>query len=121
MFFTQEHLVPALVTTCIWRLGFGEYDATKEPAAVERLGQWLDFIEAHLRDHTWLVDQTNGPSLADLMLASQMFVGYSAYIDAAMRSAYPCIGAWFERLRTLPVLDGIFDVNMVEVRKPVPE
>src|SRR3569833_2565354 len=121
MFLTQEHLVPALVTTCIWRLGFGEYDATKEPAAVERLGQWLDFIEAHLRDHTRLVDQTNGPSLADLIMASQMFVGYSVFIDAAMRSAFPCIGAWFERLRTLPVLDGIFDVNMVEVRKPVPE
>lgn len=88
------------------------------------MNKWLDYMESHLKGRKWLISESGGeaargPSLADLIAASQMYFGYLTYIDAPMREKYPEVLRWYESLAAVPELNKLYDTagKMVEKRK----
>jgi elongation factor 1-gamma len=125
--FTTEHVGPSLLPLCMWRIGYGKYDADKNATAAVELERWLGYIEGHLgrvegKGEQWLVKTAagKGPSLADLGVAEVMYFALAHYVDQEMREKYPKIVAWYERVRGYEGMEQWYAVDMVEKRKEPP-
>ena len=118
--FLEMHLRPSTTTLIAWRLGGGEFDMKAEAKAADEILRWLKYYEGVLKVRKWLVSDTKGPSLADLVTADVFNFAFMAYIDAEMRKEYPSIVAWYERVQAVPELEGMYTGNMVEEKKVGP-
>lgn len=102
-------------------MGLEEFDAKTEEAAAKALKRWLDFFEGHLSNRQWFVNADDaGPSLADLTIGATLFSLYLSYVDATMRSEYPKVLGFFERLKGIPELTELYTGPMVEKRQEPP-
>jgi len=117
IFFSDSQLQPTLTPLIIPHTGRGPYDAKVEEAHTPDLKRWLTYIEGQLKGRVWLVNDSEGPSLADLSLGGIFVFGFQYYIDAEMRDEYPNLMNWYNRLVQVPeVKDGFGDVVLLDKR-----
>lgn len=102
MFFEQYNHEPNVATLRFWRAFVGEENLTaaqreqmpaKEVAGIAA----LTLMDRHLEGRDWFVGE--GPSLADISLFAYTHVAGEGGFDM---TPFPAIGAWVERLASLP-------------------
>lgn len=117
IFFTELQLEKTFIKLAAWRIGLAAYETAEEEKSAGEAIRWLDYIEAHLKEKKWLVNDGAGPSLADITVGSSMYFGLSLYVDAEMRTGYPNIVKWYESLASVPELTDLYTVNFIEKRR----
>jgi elongation factor 1-gamma len=115
--FLEMHVRPSLTPLIGWRLNKLACDLEVENKSALEMKRWLDYYEGQLKNRKWLASNESGPSLADIVTLDVFNFGFMAYIDAEMRKEYPSIVAWYERVRAVPELEGLYGGDMVEKRK----
>ncbi|KAK0633919.1 glutathione S-transferase [Immersiella caudata] len=123
LWFSFQHLEPALNALCLWRYGdgqYGKYDESAEEKAGGDLRRWLGYLEGELEKGGWLAG-TKGVSLGDLAICGQLYVGFMLYVDEEMRTReFPGLRGYYERvLEAVPEVREVFDLEgkWVGVRK----
>ena len=116
IFFSELQLEPTFWRVFLWRRGRTPYVAKTEASGAALLPGWLHHLEVNLKGKKWLLGDTEGPSLADLTIASVMFLAYWTYVDAEMRPEYPEIMRWYKQVQAIPELVELFAGEWVEKR-----
>ena len=95
MSFSNSELFPAL---CGWfrpLIGKDPYNADSVAEAKKQTLQRLSILESHLASSAFLVNAT--PTLADLLMASQIARGFQFVLDKDWRAeAGPNVTRWYE-------------------------
>lgn len=118
LFFGEVHVETVLHNLCYMRAGLLPYSADVDTTAVSDFRRWFDILEKHMEgERKWFANALNGPSMADLVIGGALAFGFTYYIDAELRRAYPNLVSFFSRLEDVPELAGVFTVQMIETRK----
>ena len=80
--------------------GIWPHSAEKEAAAKEALKKGLAVLDAHLATRTFLVG--DAVTLADIVAACNVFLGYTKLFDATYRKSVPHVTRWYETVANQP-------------------
>ena len=80
--------------------GIWPHSAEKEAAAKEALKKGLAVLDAHLATRTFLVG--DAVTLADIVAACNVFLGYTKLFDATYRKSVPHVTRWYETVSNQP-------------------
>lgn len=95
--FAQSEVLDNVQSLGLWRMKIAPFNEATETSAMKNLVRALDVLERYLNGREWLA---NGQkiSMADITVASALYWGFSIIIDAEMRTKYPVVVAWYERV-----------------------
>jgi elongation factor 1-gamma len=122
--FTDSHVrttLTPLVMPFVNAMFRAPYNPKAEEENLPQLHRWFKYIEAHLKGRKWLVNDAEGPSLADITLAGGIDLGMRYYIDAEMRKEYPELTAWWHRLLAVPEVNEAFKNPALLEKRTLPE
>ncbi len=101
---TNNVELPAIVST-YWQFGWQEFNFQANKKALEDLAAAFATLEAHLLSRTYLVG--NRLSLADIIIASQLFYPLKLTLDGAFRAQFPATIRWFSHVTALPAAAAV--------------
>lgn len=116
-FGTNNIELPAIITT-YWQLGWQPFNFQANKKALEDLASGFAQLEAHLISQTYLVGQRL--SLADVVIASQLFYPLKMSLDGAFRAQYPATIRWFSHVASLPAVNAVIGAVTFCAKAPSP-
>ena len=87
--------------------GIWPHSAEKEAAAKEALKKGLAVLDAHLATRTFLVG--DAVTLADIVAACNVFLGYTKLFDATYRKSVPHVTRWYETVANQPHAKAVLE------------
>jgi elongation factor 1-gamma len=96
-------------------LGFVPYKKPADVQAWADLTKALDAMETHLQFRTYFVGEQ--VTLADISLASALFLPMTLVLDGELRAGYPCLTRWFLTCVNQPAFAAVLgEVNLCAER-----
>lgn len=114
---TNNIELPAIVST-YWQFGWQDFNFQANKKALEDLAAGFAFLENHLLSRTFVVGQRL--SLADIVLASQLFYPLKLSLDGAFRSKFPATLRWFSHVMALPASANVVGAVVYCAKAPSP-
>jgi hypothetical protein len=100
--------VPAMRDLVYNIFGFKEDKATWENG-IERITKFLNVLEKHLADKSWLVGNTL--TLADIIVFGTLKIVFAFVMGETERESCPCVSEWFEKMANLPLVTMVTGSN----------
>eukprot|EP00750_Incisomonas_marina_P001634 INCI1141.1.p2 GENE.INCI1141.1~~INCI1141.1.p2 ORF type:complete len:430 (+),score=77.98 INCI1141.1:88-1290(+) len=112
---TNNVELPAILTT-YWQFGWQPFNFQANKKALEDLAAAFAELEAHLLSRTFLVGQRL--SLADIIVASQLFYPLKLSLDGAFRAQFPATLRWFSHVTAIPASAAVLGAVVYCAKTP---
>lgn len=120
VFFANEHLIRTMLALVLPVLGIVPHDPKVEAESLKDLNRWMEYLNGYLKGRPWILpNRETGPSLADLVVATSLRLGFKLYLDEDARNSYPNIMEWWNKVLSVPEVEKAFGGNVL-LEKKVP-
>jgi len=114
---TNNVELPAIVST-YWQFGWQSFNFQANKQALADLEAAFKHLEAHLLSRTFLVGQRL--TLADIIVAAQLFYPLKLSLDAAFRQQFPATLRWFSFVTAIPAAAAVVGAVVYCKQAPSP-
>merc|ERR1719240_584451 len=101
-----------------WQFGWQQFNFQANKKALDDLRAAFQHLEGHLLSRTFLVGQRL--SLADVVIASQLFYPLKLSLDGKFRSAFPATLRWFSHVMAQPAASHVVGAVVYCKQTPSP-